>query len=407
MRRSLVYIAVVLILSFTGIAIWSASRVRATSVPAGGARRSGWSPKAAASYLDSREVWWQSWPAAQLGEGTVCISCHTVLPYALARPALRRQLGQPEMTATEVKMVDSIEIRVSKWQQIGPYYSDPAHAAPSRATESVLNAVILAEYDPELNNLGPFTRRAFDEAWALQETKGESAGGWAWQDFHEAPWEASESSYQGAAMMAVALGLTPAQYVGEPDVQDHVKHLRQYLHRFYAAQPVFNQLYVMWASAHFPELLTEAEQTSLINQVAKLQNPDGGWSLSALDRQTSLKHVVLDLFKRVDRVDGSDGCATGLVVLALEEEGVSIQNPMLQRGLTWLEEHQYEDGSWWAASMNGFRDPASGMGHFMSDAATAYATLALERDRSRRFGSAATTVSQSVPTLPSLYRSPM
>jgi hypothetical protein len=258
-----------------------------------------------------------------------------------------------------------------------------------------LNAVILAEYDSESNNLGPLTQKAFDEAWALQLTAGQNAGGWDWQDFHEAPWESSESGYQGSAMIAIALGHTSARYNSEPDVQDHIQHLREYLVRQYAAQPVMNQLYVMWASAHLPGLLTDAQRTDLIRRVASLQNKDGGWSLSALDKQTSLKHLGFDQFKRIDRVDGSDGCATGLVVLALEEDGIPLENPVLQRGLTWLEQHQYEDGSWWASSMNGFRNPASDMGRFMSDAATGYATLALEQSMSLRSVQVQMAASQS------------
>jgi len=395
MKRALVFIAVLLTLSLVGVFSWTAMRVRASSLPSSGARRNNWSAAAAASYLDNREVWWQSWPVSQRTEGTVCISCHTVLPYALVRPALRRQLGQSELTATEKRMLGSIEKRVTDWKEIGSYYNDDAHDAPSHATESVLNAVILAEYDSESNNLGPLTQKAFDEAWALQLTAGQNAGGWDWQDFHEAPWESSESGYQGSAMIAIALGHTSARYNSEPDVQDHIQHLREYLLRNYSAQPVMNQLYVMWASAHFPGLLTDIERTDLICRVTSLQNPDGGWSLSILDRQTSLKHLGFDLFKRIDRVDGSDGCATGLVVLALEEDGIPLKNPVLQRGLTWLEQHQYEDGSWWASSMNGFRNPASDMGRFMSDAATGYATLALEQSMSLRSVQVPMAASQS------------
>ncbi len=379
MKRTFVYFVLVLILSFIGFLSWIALRVHASSAKAGGALRSHWSVVAATSYLDSREVWWQSWPPSQRSEGTVCISCHTVLPYAFVRPVFRKRAGQLELTPAEKRMLASIEKRVTDWQQIDHYYSDAAHDAPSRATESVLNAVILAEYDSESNRVRPLTQQALENAWALQLTTGQNAGGWDWQNFHEAPWESSESAYQGAAMIAIALGDAPAQYSNEPDVQDHLGRLRAYLLRRYAEQPVMNQLYVLWASAHFPGLLTSMQRTDLVRTVTRLQNSDGGWSLSAIDKQSSLKHFVLDLFERVDGVYGSDGCATGLVTLALEEDGVPRDSPVLQRGLAWLEQHQYQDGSWWAPSMNGFRNPASGVGHFMSDAATGYATLALEQ----------------------------
>ena len=49
----------------------------------------GFDARAAAAYLDARAEWWSTWPNAARDRGTFCISCHTTLPYALARPALR------------------------------------------------------------------------------------------------------------------------------------------------------------------------------------------------------------------------------------------------------------------------------------------------------------------------------
>src|SRR6185295_13386636 len=48
-----------------------------------------WNPEAAAAYLDHRADWWMGWQGAARDHGTFCVSCHTALPYALARPALR------------------------------------------------------------------------------------------------------------------------------------------------------------------------------------------------------------------------------------------------------------------------------------------------------------------------------
>src|SRR5580692_12541184 len=49
-----------------------------------------WDPKAAAAYLDQRAAWWMGWQGASRDHQTFCISCHTALPYALSRPALRK-----------------------------------------------------------------------------------------------------------------------------------------------------------------------------------------------------------------------------------------------------------------------------------------------------------------------------
>jgi squalene-hopene/tetraprenyl-beta-curcumene cyclase len=378
MRRIFLFAASVVVLGATVLVFWAAFRVRASSIHSDGSNRKEWSPVAAASYLDYREAWWQNWPAAQLEQGTVCISCHTVVPYAFVRSALRRQLGETDLTPAEEKMLSSIQTRVNGWAKMRPYYSDASHAISSHSTEAVLNAVILAKYSMDRPQLEALTRRAFDNAWALQETTGQNTGAWKWQDFHEAPWESRESGYQGAAMMAVAVGMVAGQDGNDLAMRDHAERLRDYLRRAYSVQPALNQLYVLWASAEMPGLLTDVQREELIQKTVGLQNADGGWSLSSLDKQEALKPALLGFFKHADQVDGSDGCATGLVVLAIEKARVNSRDPVLQRGLAWLRTHQSQNGSWWASSMNGFRDSASGTGHFMSDAATGYAVLALE-----------------------------
>jgi hypothetical protein len=359
-------------------------RVRSSSPPASSALRREWSPAAAATYLDSREVWWQQWPPAQRDEGTVCLSCHTVLPYAQVRPLLRSQLHQSGLTSPEKAMLASIEKRVQDWSRVKPYYPDAAHADPSRATEAVLNVLILESYEANPASPGAVTREAFDEAWALQEKTGTDAGGWQWQDFHEAPWESPESAYQGAAMMALATGMAGAAYGADSAVSEPVQRLRQYLQRGYQAQPVLNRVYALWASAKMPGLLSPRQQTDLVHQLATLQQPDGGWSLPSLDPQRAARKAFLDFLKRANDADRSDGCATGLAVVAMEEADVDADDPVLRRGLVWIEQHQAQDGSWWASSLNGFRDPASDLGRFMSDAATGYSVLALEEAQSRQ-----------------------
>ena len=53
-----------------------------------------WNARAAASYLDGELEWWSTWPNAARDHGTFCVSCHTVAPYAVARPALAGALGE-------------------------------------------------------------------------------------------------------------------------------------------------------------------------------------------------------------------------------------------------------------------------------------------------------------------------
>ncbi len=336
-----------------------------------------WDRVAAAKYLDSREVWWQAWPRAQKDHGTICISCHTNVPYAMVRPALRGDLGESSDAVPEQVMLASVEKRVGDWGEMVPFYSDAVHGpgktAEAHATEAVLNAAILASVDARSGHLRAITRTAFDNAWALQETTGNLAGGWKWQDFHLGPWETSESNYQGAALLMVEALRAPDGFAQEPETAAHLEQVKSYLRRQYAGQPLMNQLYVLWASAKKPDLLTKVEREALVAELRAEQQDDGGWRTTSMDRRARSDDSPEPL--------ESDGYATGLAVLALEDSGFSRHDPMLKRGTDWLVTHQDKDGGWNAVSINKKRDPASDPGLFMKDAATAYAVMALEEAR--------------------------
>jgi len=342
---------------------------------------SGWDRRAAARYLDDREVYWQGWDHAKKDHGTMCVSCHTQATYGLARPALRSPLGENGPTDPEKTMLASIEKRVSLWKEMDPFYSDATSGAgkevESRNAESVLNSIILSSYDRATGHLGDITRIAFANAWALQSTSGPTAGAWVWQNFHYTPWESPESEYHGAALMAIAVGNAPDHYRDDPKIAANLAALTGYLRSHYEAQPLLNKLVALWASDAFPGILTEAQRTKLIEDLYARQRPDGGWSLTDLGT-----------WKRVDNTPletRPDGYATGIVVLVLEETasanphaGLRTQEPIV-RGTKWLLANQDKaTGAWPAWSLNKNRDPQSNTGKFMSDAATSYAVLALE-----------------------------
>jgi hypothetical protein len=294
------------------------------------------------------------------------------------------------MPAPEKVLMGNVEERVGHWSEMVPFYPDavygPGKAAQSRATEAVLNAVILASYDTQHGHLRPITRTAFDDAWALQEQDGENAGGWEWQDFHLAPFEYAESAYQGAAMLMMAVENTPDGYAGEPRVLPHLERLRQYLRGHYSAQPLLNQLYILWLSSKAPTLLTASERETLLNAIQSCQRSDGGWSLASLDPRSRLENYkwkrlrqeVKEQLVAMVKPEESDGYATGLVVLTLEESRSNVHDRTVSRGLEWLRGHQSGDGSWRTLSLNGDTDPETNIGRFMSDAATAYAVMAIE-----------------------------
>ncbi|MCU1294269.1 MAG: hypothetical protein JWP08_3119 [Bryobacterales bacterium] len=106
-----------------------------------------WNREAARTYLDGRMNWWTTWPEAARDHQTFCISCHTVLPYALGRQSLRGELGEKAASPLEDKLVENVTKRVRTWNEVEPFYADAKAGVPktveSRGTESILDALIL------------------------------------------------------------------------------------------------------------------------------------------------------------------------------------------------------------------------------------------------------------------------
>lgn len=352
-----------------------------------------WNPKAAAAYLDQREGWWMAWPGAARAQGTFCVSCHTAVPYALARPTLREMLLEDGSSANERGLLEDVTKRVRLWKDVGPFYSDQAYGvhktAESRGTEAILNALILACHDAQDGRLSPDTRIAFDNMWALQQTTGNNKGAWWWLQFNNEPFEASDSQFYGAALAAVAVGSAPENYRSTPEIQNNLELLREYLKREYAAQSTINRVVLLWASAKLPGLLDSEQRKSFINEVLNQQRADGGWCLSSLAwtwRGWSLSSLI-KMWMRSDVTPlnaKSDGYATGLITFALQQAGLPRDDLHLQQGLEWLMRNQNKtEGHWPAYSLNRHSEPSSYTGRFMDDAATAYAVLALTESNQR------------------------
>jgi squalene-hopene/tetraprenyl-beta-curcumene cyclase len=308
------------------------------------------------------------------------------LPYALARPALRAVLGEQGPSSEERELIEDVTKRVRLWKDIGPYYGDHGYdhkTAESRGTESVLNALILASYNSESRQLSDDARLAFDNMWALQQTTGDNRGSWFWLQADQEPWEANDSGYYGATLAAIALGIAPGNYESTPEIQENLKRLREYLIRESAAQSTINHVFLLWASTKLSGLLVPDQQKAIINEILSKQQDDGGWRLASIAWKWngwSLKSLV-NMWIREDGtpMEGkSDGLATSLITLALQESGVPRDNTQLKHGISWLRSHQNTaEGFWPASSVNKRRHMSSDTGRFMSDAATAFAVLAL------------------------------
>ena len=265
----------------------------------------------------------------------------------------------------EQKLLDNVTARVRIWEQVSPYYPNTNAAdsktTESRGTESILNAFVLTSY-----NCGEDARRALDQMWALQIASGDAKGAWPWLQFHNAPWE-GDSQYYGATLAALAAGSAPPH--------EGIESLKAYLRKDFATRTLLDRVNLLWASTRIEGLLTRSEREGIIADALSQQRPDGGFSLSSF----------VGNWKRHDNTPletKSDGYATGMVAFVLEEAGATAGDPHIKASLAWLERNQEPgDGRWLAYSLNKQRDLASDTGKLMSDAATAYAVMALSHSR--------------------------
>jgi squalene-hopene/tetraprenyl-beta-curcumene cyclase len=341
-----------------------------------------WRKAEAGRYLDERAKAWFAFADAGRGEAetkTRCVSCHTISPFALARPALRKLTGASEPTDIERRLIAQTKMRVEHWDELDSarfqllYDFDEPKKRESWGTESVLNAAILAFDDHYQRRPAPgdATRQALANMWRTQTPEGSQKGSWEWLNFGLEPWESPSARYFGAALAAVAVGTAPGYYTpgSDPDVDQKVRLLRNYLIDHLAEQNAFNRIWFLWASHQLGGLLTQEDRQAMVGELLDKQQADGGWRLASLGAFTRRDGTPQD--------ETSDGYATGFVLHVLQTIGVSKDDPKVARGLDWLRVNQEPSGEWRASSVNKKRDPVTQVGRLMSDSATAFAILAL------------------------------
>ena len=320
-----------------------------------------WSPKLAAQYLDSRQKEWFAWAPAKRTGGP-CISCHTGATYLLARPALRRVLGEAEPTAYETGLVDGLRARVgTRLEDVRKAVKEPL-ASQFVGVEAIFAALFLPQEKPA-------SQQAWDRLWSMQLHEGPAKGSWPWFTFDSDPYETSDSGFFGASLAALAISATPAEYQARPEVKAHIAELVEYLRAAMPSQPLHNRLLLMPAASKLPALVREAKQ-SIIDETLEKQRPDGSWTLAALGPWKEHPEAAPAV--------GPSAYATAVAAYALEEAGVPRSNQKLKKALDWLRGKQDpEFGYWVAESMNKRREPGNLPEGFMRDAATGFAVLAL------------------------------
>ncbi|HUA17690.1 MAG TPA: hypothetical protein VMB25_03030 [Bryobacteraceae bacterium] len=329
-----------------------------------------WNAKQAEHYLDGRQKEWAAWPNAQVS-GVVCVSCHTGLPYLVARPALRRSLGEKSgPTLYEDLLVEGTRATVFRTDAkelfggLKGRLIDQVYGAVS-----VVSAVVIAMEDAPSGRLSAEGEKAFERMWSIQVKEGPAQGAWQWSDYNLDPWETKDSVYYGAALGALATGLAPGDYQARPEIRRNLEWLTAYLRAEEGNTALHNRLFLLWASAKLHGLLSNPDRIAILSELGRKQEADGGWTLASLGPWA--KHDA------APPSTGSNSYVTALAAFTLEQAGVRASDPMLARALTWLKSHQNADGSWEAESMNHKHASGTMPAKFMSDAATGYATAAL------------------------------
>ncbi|MCI0389603.1 MAG: hypothetical protein MOB07_12695 [Acidobacteria bacterium] len=354
----------------------------------------GWDREGAARYLDERmDVWFANAKKLRTGQTeTSCVSCHTTVPYVLARPALRRAMNVNTATPQEIRLIEETTKRVENYGAHQPLYEfNDSKKTESRGTEAVLNALILASADAAQNRREPSvpTQQALKRLWETQRPD----GAWDWLNFGLEPFESVDGAYYGSTLAALAIGNAPGYSDSHAaETRAGIERLCGYLKEKYASQSLFNRTWILLSSTRLNGLLTRAQREALITEIQGRQHEDGGWALESLGTWRWNKTAAP--FQAPGTLDSSllaksDGYATGLIVYTLRRAGVPAGHPSVIRGLQWLRSNQQKVQvsqnawpAWRAHSLNFDREHGGEKGEpwrrmFMSDSATAFAALAL------------------------------
>jgi squalene-hopene/tetraprenyl-beta-curcumene cyclase len=304
-----------------------------------------WSLARSAEYLDRAAMAWL--------DKQKCAACHTNYPYLMAGPSLAES-PSPGL----VRMRKFFEDRVANWDK------DDLSARPDPGsegvTEVVATAATLAFHDAQTTGkLHPLTRQALDRIWTLQQDN----GAWDWNKHRLPPVE--HDDYFGAVFAALGVGVAPEGYAQSDKARAGLAKLRNY----FAKNPppdLHHKTWLLWASLRLDGLMTPAEREQTKTRLLALQRDDGGWSLPSLGE-----------WKRLDGTPNdakapSDGYATGLVLYVLRQAGLEANARPVERGAAWLKTHQRVSGRWFTRSLNADR------GHYMTNAGTAFAVMALK-----------------------------
>ena len=208
--------------------------------------------------------------------------------------------------------------------------------------------------------LGETTKHALDYIWKRQSKSG------AWERWIKCNWGPYESDdHFGPSLVALAMGIAAQDdYVKTEAAAAGDRHVLRYL-KANPPESLHQMGMLLWASAYRDDLADKETIAKWQQKLFAAQQENGGWVLPDLGDEN---------WKRSDGKEQSttpDPYATGFAVHVLQESGIARDDPRLMRARNWLKRQQRESGRWFT------RSPRKDNKHYISNAATSFALLAL------------------------------
>lgn len=304
--------------------------------------RGDFSAEDAAHYLDRASLTWQ--------KVKKCATCHTNMPYLMARPAL----GSVLKNSGEVRAFYEDYSKV-RWAAKGP-------TEKQGFWPIVVGTGLVFNDAQTTGTLSEAARKTLDLMWTVQRED----GGWNWPDCDYAPMEID--NHYGVTLAALTVGIAPDGYAKTPAAMTGLEKLRT----FFKNDPpksLHHRAMLAWCSVRIDGIATAQERDTTLSELMALQRPDGGWSTAGF----------LTDWKGLARKDGqpldtetSDAYGTGLVIVVARELGVPADDPRLRKGIDWIKANQRESGKWFT------RSPVNDARNLISNTGSGYVILALQ-----------------------------
>ena len=312
-----------------------------------------WSVDAALRHLDQGTMAWT--------ENKQCISCHTNGSYMMIRPSLTAIAGPPELSMRLFFQEELVSLEKENISEL---------RNGIKPTQLAYLAAGLASWDLHVTgDCSQETERALHLMFKAQSEDGSFGNDHCWPPLES-------SSYQAATVAAIAVGSAPGwldRMRKDTKLGTSIEKLEHYIKNT-PPPHAYAQVLLWWAEHYWPGLNKDHSNEKLKAFVHAFQQTDGGWALrafSAPEKWGNGSRAEKLRSEPAFEYPKSDGHMTGLVCMVLRLHGIPSSDPVLERGLAWLKNHQRISGRWWTRSLNTDRY------HFITYSSTCYALAAL------------------------------